>query len=111
MPLLDHFHSPVLDELPWVSFYSFWVTRLAGRLNTSLPRAEYRAFANIHLAPQVAADVAEFDLSDAHQAFERNGAVATLPEVQPVLGTLPALFSEEVEVQVSGSNAVSDGSG
>lgn len=101
MPLLDHFHPPVQDELPWASFYSFWVTKVAGWLNATLPRDEYRAFANLHLGPQVAADVAEFETSDEHRSSDRNRAVATLPDAPPAHAVLPAVFADEIEVQVS----------
>lgn len=33
MPLLDHFHPPLLDRIPWTSLHSGWATRLADNLN------------------------------------------------------------------------------
>jgi hypothetical protein len=32
MPLLDHFHQPILSRLPWASLHSGWATYLASHL-------------------------------------------------------------------------------
>jgi hypothetical protein len=100
MPLLDHFHPPLDDELPWSSAGSAWVVCLMRWLNRTLPGDEYRAFANVHLGRQVEADVAEFEADGADRADGRNGPVLTLPAAPPAVGTIPAVFPEEVEVRI-----------
>jgi hypothetical protein len=69
-----------------------------GWLNRTLPREEYRAFARMHLGPQVETDVAEFTRRDG-DGPGRNGAVATMT-VPPAVGTIPALFPDDVEVMI-----------
>ena len=61
MPLLDHFHPPLLNRLPsWESFHSFWAVAIAEHLNQLLPR-RYIATVTTHLGSEVEADVAEFE--------------------------------------------------
>src|SRR5438034_206250 len=98
MPLLDHFHDPATEELYWPSVASAWGVALMGWLNQTLPREEYRAFARMHLGPQVEADVAEFTRRDADEAG-RNGSVATVT-APPAVGTIPAIFPDDVEVVI-----------
>src|SRR5262245_46650138 len=43
MPLLDHFHPPVADLLPWESLHSSWATRLADALNENWLPENFRA--------------------------------------------------------------------
>src|SRR5579872_4252893 len=42
MPLLDHFHPPINNEIQWNLFYSNWSTRIADRLMELMPD-EFRA--------------------------------------------------------------------
>lgn len=98
MPLLDHFHDPGTEELYWPAVASAWGVALMGWLNRTLPRDEYRAFARMHLGPQVEADVAEFTRED-HDPSGRNGSVATVA-VPPTTGTIPAQFPDDVEVLI-----------
>ncbi len=100
MPLLDHFHPPLNDELPWSSIGSLWVSNLVRWLNRELPLDEFRAFANVRLGSQVEADVAEYK-SPAGATGGRNGSVATLPVAPPAQATIPAIFPEEMEVQIT----------
>ena len=104
MPLLDHFHEPVLSESPWPSFHVQWATFLVGQLNRLLPSPRYLAQANIHLGQQVEADVAELEATDGlqHSVNGSNGdlAVKTLA-VPPALMTMPATFPDDLEIQVS----------
>ena len=76
MPLLDHFHGPNVEELPWDSVSTLWIAAVVATLNQTLPRDRFRAFAKRHLGPQVEADVAEFE--NLHPTGDGNGPVATL---------------------------------
>jgi len=100
MPLLDHFHAPLDDELPWTSIGSLWVSNLVRWLNRELPHDEFRTFANVRLGSQVEADVAEYKSSNGTTGG-RNGSVATLPVASPAQATIPAIFPEEFQVQIS----------
>jgi hypothetical protein len=104
MPLLDHFHPPLLDRLPsWESFHSFWAVAIAEHLNRLLPR-RYIATVATHLGSQVEADVAEFESSFEPEDEPPGGAGGGIA-VQtwaPPLTTLvaPAVFPDDFEVRV-----------
>jgi hypothetical protein len=104
MPLLDHFHRPTSEDLPWESVNTLWVAAVVAELNRTLPRGRFRAFANRHLGSQVEADVAEFEaLRPPHHG---NGPVATAVETYapPAFHTIPAVFPDNIEVQVADAN-------
>lgn len=98
MPLRDHFHDPGIEELYWPSVGGAWAVALMGWLNRTLPRDEYRAFANMYLGPKVEADVAEFERRDSAGA-SRNGAT-TVATALPAVGTIPAVFPDDAEVLI-----------
>jgi len=101
MPLLDHFHGPNAEELPWDSVNTLWIAAVVAHLNQVLPRDRFRAFAKRHLGPQVEADVAEFE--SLHPAGNGNGPVATLTQTYapPAVHTIPAIFPDDIEVQIA----------
>jgi hypothetical protein len=104
MPLLDHFHGPNVEELPWESVNTLWIAAVVANLNQLLPQDRFRAFAKRHLGPQVEADVAEFE--SLHPPGNANGAVATLLETYapPAVHTIPAIFPDDIEVRISDAN-------
>jgi hypothetical protein len=57
MPLLDHFHPPLSDDVPWEGFHSAWATMIAGGLNRELP-PNCRAIPLTSRGPLVEIDVA-----------------------------------------------------
>jgi hypothetical protein len=104
MPLLDHFHPPVSDELPsWESFHSFWAVVIAERLNQMLPRC-YKAVVQTHLGSYVEADVAEFERPievENGAADGESGAVAVETWAPPITKLVaPAVFPDDFEVQL-----------
>jgi hypothetical protein len=103
MPLLDHFHPPVFDELlSWESFHATWAVVLMERLNQMLPR-RYKAVVETHLGSHVEADVAEFErpVEEENGAAEGEGGVAVQTWAPPVTKLVaPAVFPEVFEVQV-----------
>jgi hypothetical protein len=99
MPLLDHFHTPLRDNPPWTSVNTFWVANLARWLNRNLPRDRYQARAHAHLGSQIEADVAEFEPLPANGP-PAGGGVATLPQVEAALATIPAVFPDEFAVHL-----------
>src|SRR6266542_4383014 len=98
MPLLDHFHEPLDELLPWESVGFLWVGQVVGLLNRTLPKDEYRAFASIHLGSKAEADVAEYEVGD---GSVRNGTAVAMAAAPPAVATIPAIFPDELEVQVS----------
>ncbi|MBX9584174.1 MAG: hypothetical protein K2X87_28070 [Gemmataceae bacterium] len=104
MPLLDHFHPPLLDDPPWPSLYTLWVGGVVRRLNRTLPGGQFRAFANVRLGPHVEADVAEYRRPPANgtNGPAGGGGVATQPRprVAPV-ARFPLALPDDIEVQVA----------
>ena len=106
MPLLDHFHAPLLDDPPWTSLYTLWVANVVRWLNRTLPASGFRAFANVRLGPHVEADVAEYlrqPTNGAPQSVNGNGGVATLPVATPATASFPFTLPDDVEVQIAES--------
>jgi Protein of unknown function (DUF4058) len=104
MPLLDHFHGVNVEELPWESVNTLWISAVVAHLNHVLPQDRFRAFAKRHLGPQVEADVAEFE--SLHLPGNGEGGVATAIETYapPTLHTIPAIFPDNIEVQIADAN-------
>jgi hypothetical protein len=61
MPLRDHFHAPLRDELDFESFHSAWANTMVRHLNERLLPARYRSQPEVHLGTQVEIDVATFE--------------------------------------------------
>lgn len=82
MPLLDHFHPPLKDLIPWESFYSNWATRIADAICERLPP--------------------EFQVEE-HTYSERN-VTDTIPLIawspSAPARTMPVIFPDSVEVRV-----------
>jgi hypothetical protein len=104
MPLLDHFHPPLLGQRHWEGFHGWWAAALAGSLNDHLLPEEYFAEFQVTLGTRIEVDVATFN--------EPNGAEATSPDAggaavqtrawappTPV-AVFPAVFPDDFEVQV-----------
>jgi hypothetical protein len=102
MPLLDHFHPPVGDEAPWSSICTFWVAAVAKRLNRSLSKDRYRAFATTNLGSEVEADVSEFEFGHTPPVHERNGhgGLATLT-TPAVVSRFEPVAAEDFAVRIN----------
>jgi len=57
VPLRDHFHPPLRDELEWHSFHNGWAMLIAANLNSQLPEG-FRAAPNVQTAIEI--DVATY---------------------------------------------------
>jgi hypothetical protein len=102
MPLLDHFHPPLFPQRSWESFHSRWANSIADALQRVLPE-RYFAEVQIHLGSRVEADVAEFERpAEAEEA--RNGpgggVAVQIWAPPPAILVLPAVFPDDIEVQV-----------
>lgn len=108
MPLLDHFHPPLYPQRSWESFHSRWANAIADALNATLP-GRFFAEVQIHLGSQVEADVAEFEGPAAAGEGRENGPPGSLAlqTWAPPAATLvlPAVFPDDIEVQVRDERA------
>ena len=78
MPLLDHFHPPLVGRRHWESFYSSWISTISAMLNRSLP-SDYFAEMRVRVRPRVEANEVPLSAADL---------------------TLPATFPREFGVNV-----------
>jgi hypothetical protein len=109
MPLLDHFHPPLHPARNWESIYLAWAAAIMARLNERVLPTTYYAEMQFHIGSRVEVDVATLEReAPARQpaAVPGNGPAATLVTETwaPPLPALviPALFPDEIEVQVLG---------
>src|SRR5690348_9102202 len=103
MPLLDHFHPPLLGHRHWEGFHGRWAAALADGLNESLP-PEYFAEFQVTIGTRVEVDVATFTEGGAPEAPRPNGAataVQTRTWAPPTpVGVFPAVFPDDFAVHV-----------
>src|SRR5438876_3393904 len=59
MPLLDHFHPPLLGHRHWEGFHGWWAAAIAGDLNEKLPDQYFAEF-QVTLGTRIEVDVATF---------------------------------------------------
>jgi hypothetical protein len=104
MPLLDHFHPPLLGRRHWEGFHGWWAAAIAGMLNEHLLPAEYFAEFQVTLGTRIEVDVATFTETGATPTTGANGpatAVQTQAQAPPApVAVLPATFPDDFEVQV-----------
>jgi hypothetical protein len=104
MPLLDHFHPPLLGQRHWEAFHGWWAAAIAGRLNEQLLPPEYFAEFEVTLGTRVEVDVATFTEDGVlHQPGANGGttAVETLSWAPPQpVAVMPAVFPDDLEVKV-----------
>jgi hypothetical protein len=102
MPLLDHFHEPLVPTRTCESFHAQWAGSLAAALNRDLPRPRYFAATQAHVGAKVEADVAEFEaLPEAGGLTNGVAGVAVQTYAPPVTElAMPLVFPDDFEVQV-----------
>jgi hypothetical protein len=104
MPLLDHFHQPVQDQLARESLHAGWTTRLADALNERWLSNRFLAAERRHVGPHVEIDVATLERpSVAMPPSGNGGGVATLPQTwAPPLAvcSVPLVFPDCFEIRV-----------
>lgn len=101
MPLLDHFHPPLLPRRQWESFHVTWSAAIAEVLNNDLLPDEYFAEEHAHAGARVEIDVATFAGGPPPESGGST-AVATYAPPTPKLA-VPAAFPDEFEVRVYGT--------
>ncbi|MFO0926532.1 MAG: DUF4058 family protein [Gemmataceae bacterium] len=108
MPLLDHFHPPLTPARTWESFHALWAAAMVEQLNRTLLPPGYFAETQVHVGSRVEVDVASFETGGTNAPSHPNGAggVGVQTWVPPAAATaMPAVFPDEVEVQVFQSTA------
>lgn len=106
MPLLDHFHAPLADEIPWTTLHAGWATRIADDLNERWLSREYLAaeIATSGLHPEI--DIATYEKPSVSlaTAADNGGAVATLArptwQVADPAISFGVTFPEVIEVRI-----------
>jgi hypothetical protein len=103
MPLLDHFHPPLLGHRHWEGFHGRWAAALADGLNESLPE-EYFAEFQVTLGTRVEVDVATFTEGGVPGPPRPDGAATAVQArvwTPPApVAVMPALFPDDFEVRV-----------
>lgn len=106
MPLLDHFRPPLDEARHWESFHATWATQIMRTLNRRVLPQGYFAEAQVQIGGRVEVDVATFEGQEgagSATAADGNGGVAVEALAPPtVTMTMPAVFPDEIEVQVFG---------
>ncbi len=104
MPLLDHFHPPLLGRRHWEGFHGWWAAAIAGNLNERLLPAEYFAEFQVTLGSRIEVDVATLTEGGLNENEPTNGsatAVQTLSWAPPTAtAVMPAFFPDDFEVQI-----------
>src|ERR1700693_3697218 len=101
MPLLDHFHPPLSDDRHWESFHASWANEIMATLNQGVLPPGYFAETQVHFGSRVEVDVASLqrpEMSSASPA--NNGAVAVQTWSATDVLMMPAVFPDEIEVQI-----------
>lgn len=108
MPLLDHFHPPLLGHRHWENFHGRWATAISDGLNDRLP-AEYFAETQVTLGTRIEVDVATFSDNGGPERPSLDGgstAVHTRVWAPPApVAVLPASFPDDIEIKVFSSAA------
>jgi len=103
VPLLDHFHPPTSDKVPWTSVGSFWMVYAARQLNRVLPEAGYRAFVRVHLGDMAEADIGEYERESGEDWAEfdpsAEGGLATAVAPPPTATGVP-VFPDQFEIDI-----------
>jgi hypothetical protein len=101
MPLLDHFHPPLSENRHWESFHTSWANEIMATLNQEVLPAGYFAETQVHFGSRVEVDVATLDRGDTSKASPAdNGGVAVQTWSATDVLLMPAVFPDEIEVQV-----------
>ena len=104
MPLLDHFHEPLVTQRPWPGFHALWPAMMLLRLKPHLPEG-YRAEPRVQLGPEYEIDIGALDHrprgANGHPRPGTGGGAALLTAPPPTLSVATRLTeSDEFAVRV-----------
>lgn len=102
MPLLDHFHPPLSEIRHWESILAAWASEITAALNQGGLPPGYFAETQVHIGSRVEVDVASFEATGIENPYaQENGGAAAEPWLPPSAAlAMPAIFPDEVEIQV-----------
>ena len=101
MPLLDHFHPPLSENRHWESYHNSWANEIMATLNQEVLSSEYFAETQVHFGSRVEADVATLQHPNASPPSPTgNGGVAVQTGSATEVWLMPAVFPDEIEVQI-----------
>jgi hypothetical protein len=101
MPLLDHFHPPLSEDRHWESFHASWANEIMATLNQGVLPRGYFAETQVHFGSRVEVDVASLRQADAPASSPQgNGGVAVETWAPATVLRMPAVFPDEIEVQI-----------
>jgi hypothetical protein len=102
MPLLDHFHPPILRTHSWESFRARWAVTLADLLNEQLPDPRYLVEVQVTVGARIEADVAEWKLEEReHQGNGLVGGLAMQTWTVPAAArSIEFTFPDDIEVRI-----------
>jgi hypothetical protein len=107
MPLVDHFHPPLSERRSWEGFHGLWAAAIVEKLNRDVLADEYFADMQVHIGSQVEVDIAT--LEEARESLPRGaaGTAVLAPAWAPPATDLilPAVFPDDIEVQVFSTTA------
>ena len=100
--LLDHFHPPISQRRSWEGFHGLWAAALVEKLNQDVLGEEFFADMQVHIGSQVEVDVAAFEEHQPDAVGRERTTTALAPAWAPPVTNLvlPAIFPDEIEVQV-----------
>jgi hypothetical protein len=101
MPLLDHFRPPLSENRHWESFHTSWANEIMAALNQGILPSGYFAETQVHFGSRVEVDVATLHHADlASPGAGGNGGVAVQSWSTTDVLLMPAVFPDEIEVQI-----------
>jgi hypothetical protein len=101
MPLLDHFHPPLSEQRSWESFHTSWANEIMATLNQEVLPSGYFAETQVHFGSRVEIDVATLHQPDPSSiSASHNGGVAVQAWSAVDVLLMPAIFPDEIEVQI-----------
>jgi hypothetical protein len=107
VPLLDHFHPPLVQERPWEGVHSDWASSIVRQLNRKLLPERFFAIPHVSFGGRLEIDVATVE-QDAGQASSEAGGATTAvwAPPRPTLETeVDFVDLDAVEIQVFNQDA------
>jgi hypothetical protein len=103
VPLLDHFHPPLIERRPWESFCTTWAIALADALNQGVLPPGYIALEQVHPGAALEIDVATFTDPAAPSSADTGGTTTVArtvwtPAIAPMV--FPAAFPPSATVEI-----------
>jgi hypothetical protein len=107
MPLLDHFHAPVIKRRSWEGFHGLWAAAMVETLNRDVLGDDYYADMQVHVGSQVEVDIATLTEPGGQHGDAGSAGIASTstltarvwsPPVTALI--LPTVFPDDIEVQV-----------